>query len=124
MLVVEDDVLVRNIVADYLRDVGFRVIEAVNASEATVLLAAHNDIDIVFSDISMPGEMDGFGLATWIDQHGGGVPVLLTSGAHAGRCNAEGRQFILKPYDYAEMERRLRHLLGDNFKAARGTPSA
>ncbi len=57
-------------IAQYLRDCGYRVIEAVNADEAiTVLLHRDTVVDIVFSDIEMPGAMDGFGLAKWIREH-------------------------------------------------------
>ena len=63
ILVVEDDVLVRMPIAQYLRDCGYKVIEAVNAEEAmTVLLHKETLVDIVFSDIEMPGSVDGFGL--------------------------------------------------------------
>jgi CheY-like chemotaxis protein len=61
ILVVEDDVLVRMPISQYLRDCGYRVIEAVNADEAmAVLLHRETPIDLVFSDIEMPGSIDGF----------------------------------------------------------------
>ena len=63
ILLVEDEVLVRMPIAQYLRDCGYKVIEAVNADEAmTVLLHRETAVDIVFSDIEMPGSVDGFGL--------------------------------------------------------------
>ena len=66
ILVVEDDVLVRIPIAQYLRDCGYKVIEAVSADEAmTVLLHREIVVDVVFSDIEMPGSVDGFGLAKW-----------------------------------------------------------
>lgn len=67
ILVVEDDVLVRMPIAQYLRDCGYKVVEAVNADEAiAVLLHQETVVDVVFSDIEMPGSIDGFGLAKWI----------------------------------------------------------
>ena len=64
---VEDEVLIRLVIADYLRDCGYRVHEAVSAEEAILILQAPEvSIDIVFSDVEMPGEMDGFGLARWV----------------------------------------------------------
>ena len=112
VLVVEDEVMIRHVVAAYLRDSGFTVVEAVNASEAKELLASHNEVDIVFSDILMPEGIDGFALADWIDKHCEGLPLLLTSGSHAARSKAEGRQFISKPYIYIQLEKRLREMLG------------
>ena len=76
ILVVEDDVLIRMPIAQYLRDCGYKVIEAVNADEAmTVLLHRDKIIDIVFSDIEMPGSVDGFGLSKWIRENRPGMDV-------------------------------------------------
>jgi CheY-like chemotaxis protein len=66
VLVVEDEVLVRLAIAEYLRDCGYRVIEASSADEAILVLQQPElTIDVVFTDIEMPGPMDGFGLAQW-----------------------------------------------------------
>ncbi len=74
ILIVEDEVLVRLVVADYLRECGYRVYEAVNAAEALAMLQAPEvSIDIVVSDVQMPGDMDGFGLARWIRGNKPGV---------------------------------------------------
>ena len=81
ILVVEDDVLVRNIVAAYLRECGFDVIEASGADEAIRVLQADVRVDIVFSDVNMPGSMDGFGLAQWVRRERPWLRVILTSGA-------------------------------------------
>lgn len=60
VLVVEDEVLVRLVIADYLRECGYRVHEAANAAEAvTVLESGTVSVNIVFSDVQMPGDMDG-----------------------------------------------------------------
>jgi len=79
VLVVEDDVLVRMPIAQYLRDCGYKVIEAVNADEAmTVLLQQETVVDIVFSTIEMSGSTDGFGLSKWVREHRPGLDVILT----------------------------------------------
>jgi len=79
ILVVEDDVLIRMPIADYLRDCGYRVIEAVSADEAmSVLMHQETQVDIVFSDIEMPGSTDGFGLSKWIRDNRPGIDVILT----------------------------------------------
>ena len=79
ILVVEDDVLIRMPIAEYLRDCGYRVIEAVSADEAmTVLMQKETQVDIVFSDLEMPGSTDGFGLSKWIRDNRPGIDVILT----------------------------------------------
>jgi CheY-like chemotaxis protein len=115
ILVVEDDVLVRSIVAAYLRECGFDVIEANSADEAIRVLQAEVRVDIVFSDIQMPGSMDGFGLAQWIRRERPWLKVILTSGAARTAKEAgdlcETGPVLAKPYDHAELERNIRALL-------------
>jgi CheY-like chemotaxis protein len=115
ILVVEDDVLVRMPIAQYLRDCGYKVIEASNADEAMqVLLHEEIVIDVVFSDIEMPGAVDGFGLAKWIRQHRPGLHVLLAGTVpravqEAKELCAEGA--VPKPYDAQLVHTRIRRLL-------------
>ena len=80
ILVVEDDALLRFMTADFLRDCGLRVLEAANADEAVGLLQTTSQICAVFTDIQMPGTMDGLGLARWISSERPKIRVLLTSG--------------------------------------------
>src|SRR2546423_149146 len=78
ILVVVEDVSTRMIISDYLRSCGFKVIEAANADEALVVLQRPDiTIDIVFTDIEMPGTMDGFGLAQWVRAHRPALGVVL-----------------------------------------------
>jgi CheY-like chemotaxis protein len=81
VLVVEDEVFIRFDLADFLRDNGLEVIEAGTAQEAVEALATATRIDLVFSDIQMPGAMNGLGLASFIRASHPGLPVILTSGA-------------------------------------------
>ena len=115
VLVVEDDVLVRMVVAAYLRECGFDVVEAGSADEAIRVLEAGVQVDIVFSDVNMPGSMDGFGLAQWLRRERPGLKIILTSGAGrtakaAGELCAHG-PILAKPYDHADLERQVRTLL-------------
>jgi CheY-like chemotaxis protein len=84
ILVVEDEVLIRLEIADSLRDGGFHVLEAAGASEAVEILSTSVRVDLVFTDIQMPGGMDGLGLARWVRRHRPDARVLLTSGAARG----------------------------------------
>jgi DNA-binding NtrC family response regulator len=101
VLVVEDDVLVRLDLAEELRARGVAVIEAGNAQQATKVLESGWRVDLVVSDVQMPGAMDGFGLAAWIWLHRPSLKVMLTS-AHflaARRAGLDGdATFIEKPY--------------------------
>jgi len=80
VLVVEDDILVRLTIADHLRGAGYIVFEAPNAAEAAAVFASGERVDVVFTDVQMPGAMDGLMLARWVQEHYPGTPVLITSG--------------------------------------------
>ena len=115
MLVVDDDILLRFPTAEFLRDAGFQVLEAASGDEALGVLTAGIVVDLVFSDVQMPGETSGYELADWVRNHRPGVPVLLTSGA--ARRNAALRPLdanwplLLKPYDYSVLLQRIGELL-------------
>jgi CheY-like chemotaxis protein len=117
VLVVEDEVLIRMSVADYLRECGYRVVEAGNGDEALAVLESDTHIDILFSDVQMPGSIDGFGLSRWVRRERRAVKVILTSGvAHAAESAGdlcEEGPMLAKPYDHADLERRIRTLLAN-----------
>lgn len=78
ILVVEDDVFARMVISDYLRQCGYRVIEAANADEAVTLIKHTGvKIDVVFTVLHLPGSIDGFGLATWIRKNQPDLDVVL-----------------------------------------------
>jgi CheY-like chemotaxis protein len=115
VLIVEDEVLVRMVIADYLRECGYHVIEAGSAAEAITVLESTEPVDIVFSDVQMPGEMDGFGLATWVRRNQPRLKVLLTSGNSraanvAGDLCEEG-PLEDKPYHPQTILTRIQRLL-------------
>jgi CheY-like chemotaxis protein len=115
VLVVEDEVLVRMVISDYLRDCGYKVIEANTADEALAVLQ-HLDVrvDIVFSDIEMPGAMDGFALSTWVRRNRPGLEVILTgsvpraANAAAELCDSGP---LSKPYEPQAVVGRIRRLM-------------
>ena len=110
VLVVEDDFLVRAVAVAHLVESGFSIVEAQTADEATVILRDDRSIAAVFSDVQMPGSMDGIALAQWLARACPNVKVLLTSGRRNPDKSVRWR-FIAKPYSLEEMERELRHLL-------------
>jgi DNA-binding NtrC family response regulator len=115
ILVVEDDVLVRIPIAQYLRDCGYKVIEAVSADEAMkVLLHREIVVDVVFSDIEMPGSTDGFGLAKWIREHRPGLDVVLAGTLpRTVECAKElcEEGTVPKPYEAQAVHNHIRRLL-------------
>jgi CheY-like chemotaxis protein len=116
VLVVEDEVLVRLVIADYLRECGYRVYEAVSASEAVAMLQSPEaSIHIVSSDVEMPGDMDGFGLARWVRANKPGVQVLLTSGiersADIAATLCEAGPLLEKPYSAQNVVDRIKQLV-------------
>jgi CheY-like chemotaxis protein len=78
VLVVEDEIFIRMAISEYLRSCGYKVIEAASGDEALVVLQ-HPEIrvDVVFSDIEMPGATDGFALARWIRANRPALDVIL-----------------------------------------------
>ncbi len=111
VLVVEDDVLLRLVTADSLREAGFEVLEAANSAEAMLVLASM-PVDAVFSDIDMPGKMDGLALAQWMRQRRLDTKIILTSGAARALGGAEEYgSFLPKPYADTDVEHLLRSVL-------------
>ncbi|MGI8841522.1 MAG: response regulator [Caulobacteraceae bacterium] len=105
VLVVEDESLVRLDAAETLRDAGFTVLEAANAEQALAVVVVEPDLDVLFTDIDMPGRMDGLELARLVCRLKPAVHLLLTSGTvrpSGGELPAAG-EFIPKPYSSAAM---------------------
>ena len=114
VLLGEDEVLVRMPIAQYLRDCGYKVIEAVNADEAITVLLHKEMVDLVFSDIEMPGAVDGFGLAKWIREHRPGLDVLLAGTVPRAVENAQQlceQGSVPKPYDAQIVHNHIKRLL-------------
>src|SRR5262245_2647867 len=115
ILVVEDEVLIRMVISEYLRACGHRIIEAASGDEALIVLQ-HLDtkIDVVFSDIDMPGLMDGFALSQWLRANRPGIDVILTGSIRraaseaADLCDAGP---LPKPYEPQLVMDRIKRLL-------------
>lgn len=101
ILVVEDEFLVRCFIAEMMRDAGYTVIEAANGDEALAIMRTGVHLDLVFSDVKMPGSLDGLGLLGVIKDANPQLPVLITSGHcdPALALNGGAAHFVRKPYD-------------------------
>jgi PAS domain S-box-containing protein len=112
VLLVEDNVEVQAVAASLLEQLGYQVRQTDNASAALQVLAAGEPVDIVFSDIVMPGELDGLGLAKRIERDYPKVKVLLTTGyADAAAAAEPGFPILRKPYRLAALAQALREVL-------------
>jgi DNA-binding response OmpR family regulator len=114
IFVVEPDILVRMIIADYLRNCGYKVFEGVTASDVLTVLESGQKIDVIFAEVQLGGSMDGFGLAQWVREKHRGIDVILTSGIaraaeKAGDLCDEGP--LEKPYHPQDVVRRINILL-------------
>lgn len=116
VLVVEDEPLVNLDVAAALQDGGFDTLAVYSADDALTLLETENDVSVVFTDINLPGQLDGLGLAREIDRRWPRINVLLTSSGWPTRANdvdlinLYGR-FVEKPYPPAAVVRRVRDIV-------------
>jgi CheY-like chemotaxis protein len=115
ILVVEDDPLLREVAVAVVREAEFEPLTAATADEALSILEARaDDVRLVFTDIQMPGSMDGLQLAHAVRHRWPPVGLIVTS----GRCQIEatdlpdGGKFIAKPYDVAELTLVFRELAG------------
>jgi CheY-like chemotaxis protein len=112
VLIVEDEPFVRMWVTDTLETAGFEVIEAGNADDAVRILETRSDIRAVFTDIDMPGSMDGLKLATAVRGRWPPIEIVLTSGHRRVALDALPARcvFISKPYAGENVVATLRQL--------------
>jgi CheY-like chemotaxis protein len=110
VLIVEDEPLVRLCAVETVEAAGFTVIEAANADEAIRILESRRDIRVVFTDIHMPGSMDGLKLAHAVRDRWPPIKIIVTSGRQsvAERELPAGGRFFAKPYDPAQIQDALR----------------
>ena len=114
VLVVEDEPIILLDVADQLRDAGFDVIEASNADQAIKHLNNNPAIRLLFTDIDMPGSMDGLKLAAAVRDRWPPVKIIVTSGRHTMLDDElpEGCLFASKPYTHDAIFASMKTLLG------------
>jgi CheY-like chemotaxis protein len=112
LLIVEDKPLLRMMAVDLAEDAGFEVVEASNATIAVAILETRSDIRLVFTDIDMPGGMDGMRLAACIRDRWPPIEIILTSGQPRPSAEhmPERSVFFAKPYRHEQLVRKMREM--------------
>ena len=112
VLLVEDEILVRLTAAVGLEEAGFAVLEADDAAQALEILSSHDVIFAVFTDVNMPGSLDGIDLAQLVHDRWPDVRILVTTGgADLSGGLPDGSEFLAKPYHAEQVVSRLRRAL-------------
>jgi CheY-like chemotaxis protein len=115
ILVVDGDVITRIVIADYLRNCGYRVVEARDAGEAKAALSYDSfSIDVILCDVDLPGEMSGFQLRQWARDNKPAIKVVLSgaverAASEAGELCEQGPH-LAKPYDAATVVDHIKRL--------------
>lgn len=112
MLIVEDEPLIRMCAVDFADEVGYQAIEAGDAAEALAALESGAQIDVLFTDISLPGAMDGLALAELVARRWPQIRIMLASGALGGLPDetAPGALRLPKPYGYTQFRQAIEQI--------------
>jgi two-component system, response regulator PdtaR len=114
ILIVEDEIAIRQEICEHLEGCGFAVLQAESASGAISKIMRHPEIALVFTDIRMPGAIDGYDLAMWIRLNHSNIIVMITTGGF-GRKHAKrdlfGAEIFPKPYLPQKVSDRIRQVL-------------
>jgi PAS domain S-box-containing protein len=116
ILVVEDEPRVRRVTLRDLKKLGYKTLEAENAAMAVSIIESREDIDLLFSDVLMPGEIDGHMLGVWTEENHPKIKVILTSGFSKGKTDANKDQahlfpLLRKPYTIDKLAKLIRTTL-------------
>ena len=114
VLVVEDEMLLRMRAMDMVEDAGFTGVEAINADDALAILESRSDIELLFTDIQMPGSMDGLNLAYAVHQRWPSIKIILVSGQLKLTDDDKplDSRFFGKPLDVKQMIAEMQNMLG------------
>ena len=126
VLVVEDDEILRMCAANVVADAGFMALEAANADEAVTILESRSDIALLFTDIQMPGSMDGLGLARTAHDRWPAIKIILVSGRVelSERDRPANSRFFQKPFAMKQMIEGLQDMIrSDEAQPAQGLNS-
>lgn len=113
VLVVEDEPITRMDVVGQLEEGGFKVFEAPDADKAIKILEANPVIRVLFTDIDMPGSMDGLKLAAAVRDRWPPIRIVVASGLHKINMDAlpDNSRFFSKPYNMNEIAATMRHMV-------------
>ena len=103
VLLVDDEPLVRIVACAGLTDAGFDVVEAVDAEDAIRILRTRDDIAVLFTDVNMPGRLDGLGLAELVHRNWPSIKLVVTSGRTLSDPVPDDGRFLGKPYTLEKM---------------------
>ncbi len=124
LLVVEDEFLIRFMLCDALRDIGYQVLEAASGDEGLDILMSGQEIDLVITDVHMPGGLDGMELTRRAKRLAPDRPVIVCS-AHLVSSDAPPADaFIAKPYAVAALSVAIERLIGDPWQKSSRNVSA
>lgn len=107
VLIVEDDPLVREIAALAIEDAGLPYVEAADADEALEILKSRADVGVLFTDVNMPGALDGMDLAKLVHEQWPPIRLVVTSGRPLKSEVPDDGQFVAKPYDLGRLTQTL-----------------
>ena len=112
-LVVEDEVLIRLDMVDCLEEAGFEVEAAATAGQAIRILERRKDIRLIFTDVDVPGSMDGLKLAAYVRDRWPPIKIIVTSGHVSVRPEQipAGGRFFSKPYDRPQIAKAVRDMI-------------
>ena len=114
VLLVEDELLIRMATSQHLEECGYLVLEAENAAQALDILQQHPEVDVLFTDVRMPGEMDGMGLARWVIKNRPQIAVMIASGDTAKETVIKelcGAHAFTKPYKFDDLTSRIKEAI-------------
>ncbi len=111
VLLVDDEPLVRLIAMEGLEEAGFEVVEAATATAALAVLRDRPDVGILFTDVNMPGDLDGLALAELVHARWPDIKLVVTSGGGLARQVPDDGRFLTKPYSVGEMTEVIRGAL-------------
>jgi DNA-binding NtrC family response regulator len=113
VLIVEDEPLIRVVVSEFLMEQGLEVLEAANAKNALDILEERPDVRLLFTDINMPGSLDGVDLAREVHQRWPELRLMLTTGYRMPPLSRipTGCEFVVKPYDFDRLADRINRML-------------
>jgi DNA-binding NtrC family response regulator len=123
ILLVEDELLIRVSLAESLREAGFVVLEACNGEEGKMLISTGHPIDLVVSDVRMPGAIDGVEFSIWLKQFHPWVPIVLMSG-HLNINDHPAQGFLRKPFQFVELEALIHELIDPEWLNKRNNRNA